>query len=188
MLPEYLSHYYEAASGPFRSLSDLPLAQAEAIQATIRRDNNRFASRRAADYLEIRRGLENKIREMFIARGGKPRRDRPHYLILGDCPWVDTWYARGCVARLRLDSFDPDAVSFTYGDSFPAMRFQDGRPYRGQVYRLYELPTLVAQYGLPQDWNADGMNGPERYIEAQVWQDEPIHRFLEQFSSARKVS
>ncbi len=70
-------------------------------------------------------------------------------------------------------------VSFTYGDTFPAMRFGDGKPYRRQVYTLAELPDLVVMYGLPQEWNADGKGGPDRYIEAQVWYDPPaIKRYI----------
>ena len=34
-----------------------------------------------------------------------------------------------------------------------------------------ELFGGIQQYGLPQDWNADGKGGPERYIEAQIWED-----------------
>jgi hypothetical protein len=67
----------------------------------------------------------------------------------------------------------PETLSFTYGDSFPAMRVQDGRPYRGQVYTLAELPALIAAFGLPQEWKRDGQDGPERYIEAQLWDDTP---------------
>jgi hypothetical protein len=175
LLPDFLSHYYEAASGPFRSLTDLPLEKAETIQENIRQAGNRFASKRAADYLSIRSDLEEQIRALFISRGGKPDRLRPHYLILGDCPWLLTWYVSGRQLRIPLAAFPADMVSFTYGDSFPAMRYQDGRPYRGQVYTLSELPDLVATYGLPQMWNAEGKLGPERYIEAQVWNDAPIH-------------
>lgn len=58
------------------------------------------------------------------------------------------------------------------------MRFQDGRPYRGQVYTLGELPELVRKFGLPQVWNQDGKFGPERYIEAQVWDKALIQRYL----------
>ncbi|MBN1305061.1 MAG: hypothetical protein JXA13_11560 [Anaerolineales bacterium] len=43
---------------------------------------------------------------------------------------------------------------------------RDGKLYRGQVYRFDELPELLAEYGLPQEWNRDGRLGPERYIEA----------------------
>jgi hypothetical protein len=71
-------------------------------------------------------------------------------------------------------------VSLTYGDSFPALRVQDGGLYRGKVYTLDELTELVQNYGLPQDWNPDGRLGPERYIEAQVWEDEPVKEYLSQ--------
>ncbi len=84
------------------------------------------------------------------------------------------WYADGCALRLPLGALDPQTVSLTYGDSFPAMRYQDGSPWRGQVYTLAELPALVARYGLPQVWNADGRRGPDRYIEAQLWSDVPL--------------
>ena len=177
--PDFLSHYYEAADGPFRNLSDLPLAEAEGILQGIRQGGDgRFASQRQADYLPVRRSLEEKVRELFIAKGGRPRRSRPHYFILGACPWLISWYPHGCELRIPLAAFPPETVSFTYGDTFPAMRYQDGKAYRGQVYTLPEIPGLIEKYGLPQDWNADGKLGPERYIEAQVWADEPLEPYL----------
>jgi hypothetical protein len=76
--------------------------------------------------------------------------------------------------RVPLSVCLPATLSFTYGDSFPAMRRKDGRPYRGQVYTLAELPELIAMFGLPQEWNHDGHDGSERYIEAQLWDDAPL--------------
>jgi hypothetical protein len=66
-----------------------------------------------------------------------------------------------------------EIVSFTYSDTFPAMRYTDRKPYRKQVYTVNELPDLVSTY-LPQNWNPDGKHGPDRYIEAQVWDDHPL--------------
>lgn len=178
-LPDFLCHYYEASDGPFRNLSDLPDEAAEQLLQQIREgDDRRFASRRPADYLSVRRRLEAQVRAGFIAKGGKPLRERPHYLILGACPWVRDWYPDGRELRIPLTAFSAAIVSFTYGDSFPAMRYQDGKAYRGQVYTLAELPGLISRFGLPQDWNAGGEHGPERYIEAQVWADEPLRRYL----------
>jgi hypothetical protein len=178
-VPDFLSHYYEASDGPFQNLSDLPLTEAEEILERIRQGGERrFASQRAADYLSMRRELEERVRELFIAKGGRPQRARPHYLILGACPWVLSWYPQGCELRIPLAAFRPDFVSFTYGDTFPAMRYQDGKPYRGEVYTLAELPALIETYGLPQEWNADGKHGPDRYIEVQVWADEPLAPYL----------
>ncbi|HEX3053915.1 MAG TPA: hypothetical protein VHP83_24885 [Aggregatilineaceae bacterium] len=174
--PDFLTHYYEAARGPFHSLTALDSAESEMLLERIRQEGAIFASQRAPDYLSIRRELEAKIRILFIAKGGQPRRLTPHYMILGACPWVESWYQDGREIRAPLHLFDPSTVSLTYGDSFPAMRFPDGKPYRGQVYTLAELPSLLQWYGLPQDWNPDGKSGPERYIEAQVWADEPLYQ------------
>ncbi|MBN1563796.1 MAG: hypothetical protein JXA10_08150 [Anaerolineae bacterium] len=173
-IPDFLTHYYDAARGPFRNLSTLAPDAAERLQATIRASGRGFASQRNPDYLAIRRALERKIRALFIEKGGQPQRDTPHYMILGACAWVKSWYVAGCEVRVPLDQFDPAQVSLTYGDSFPAMRYGDGKPWRGQVYTLAELPDLVQRYDLPQVWNADGSQGPDRYIEAQVWSDEPL--------------
>ncbi len=173
-MPDFLSHYYEAARGPFQNLSDLSLEKAEEVMHGIRQDGVVFASKRAVGYMLVRRELEDRVRQLFLERGGAPRRLRPHYMILGDCPWLETWYIEPRVVRIPLVQFDERIVSFTYGDTFPAMRYGDGKPYRGRVYLMTELAELVARYGLPQEWNADGKKGPDRYIEAQVWDDAPL--------------
>lgn len=177
-VPDFLSHYYEAAHGPFRSLTRLAPAEAERLQAALRREGVAFASRRAPDYLAIRRELEAQVRTGFVERGGCPVLDQPHSMILGACPWVRGWYIDGRELRVPLAAFDPATVSFTYGDLFPAMRYQDGKPTRGQVYLLDDLPGLIATYGLPQETNPDGALGPDRYIEAQVWVDAPLAAYL----------
>jgi hypothetical protein len=179
LYPDFLSHYYEFTKGPFLSLCNLPLDEAEMLLEKIRQEGGVFASERASDYLEIRRRLEDQVRELFIEKGGKPNRKRPHYMILGACPWLKDWYIDGREIRISLAHFDPAIVSFTYGDTFPAMRYEDGKSYRGKVYTLEELPRIIRLYGLPQDLNADGRLGPDRYIEAQIWANEPIKQFLQ---------
>ncbi len=79
--------------------------------------------------------------------------------------------------KIPFKEFDKKAVSFTYGDTFPAMRYKDGKAYRGQVYTIDELPYLIKEYGLPQIYNVDGEKGPDRYIEAQVWDDKLIKKY-----------
>ena len=178
MMPGFLCHYYENATGPFSNLSMLPPEQAEQILEEIRRNGNRFASQRSSDYLRKRFELETKIRKLFEKKGGKPKLTRPHYMILGSCPWVKEWYVDGQEIQIKLESFSTECVSFTYGDSFPAMNYNDGKPYRGQVYIASELEEIIRLYGLPQAWNPDGKGGPERYIEAQVWDDNPLREHL----------
>jgi hypothetical protein len=138
---------------------------------TIRARGDTFASRRPADYLRVRRELEGRVRALFVAKGGRPLTARPHYLTLGPCPWLLSWYRQGREIRFSLADIDPAVVSFTYGDLFPAMRYADGQAHSGHVFSLGELPELIARYGLPQLVNPDGAAGPKRYIEAQLWDD-----------------
>ena len=178
IVPDFLTHYYEKSAGPFSNLSMLPLEQAEPILEQIRKDGNRFASQRSNDYLRKRLELETEIRKRFEEKGGKPKLARPHYMIVGACPWLREWYVDGQELRIKLAILPESCVSFTYGDSFPAMNYRDGKPYRRQVYIRSELGELVKQYGLPQKWNPDGRGGPERYIEAQIWDEAPLKEYL----------
>ncbi|ASA26605.1 hypothetical protein [Paenibacillus donghaensis] len=174
---EDLYHYYDASTGPFRNLSDLTVEEAETVQSELRLRKKGFASKRGDDYLEVRRGLEALTRKLFVAKGGRPVRQFPHYMTLGSCPWLLEWYPQGRLLQIPFTAFQPDTISFTYGDLFPTMRLQDGKPYRGQVYTAAEIETVIRKFGLPQVWNRTGAHGPERYIEVQVWDDSPLPSF-----------
>ncbi|WP_169087899.1 hypothetical protein [Paenibacillus sp. PL91] len=174
----FLHHYYDDSTGPFCNLSDLALGEAEIVLQEIRLQNKGFASKRSPDYLEVRRSLELRARELFILKGGKPVRNHPHYMTIGKCPWLLDWYPRGRELQISIEEFAPATISFTYGDLFPTMRYEDGKPYRGQVYTLQEIYEVIHKYGLPQAWNSDGSKGPERYIEVQIWDDEPIRKII----------
>jgi hypothetical protein len=81
-VPDFLCHYYAAATGPLRNLSALPPAEAEAVQAGLRQAGKSFASRRAPDYLPVRRELEARAYALFSAKGGRPEQPYPHYLVV----------------------------------------------------------------------------------------------------------
>jgi len=183
-------HYFDRSSGPFRSLSALPLETARRILAKIKSDNRVFAAHRFDGYLERRLELEQIVRAYFVAKGGKPRLESPHYMVWEACPWLATWYLEAEVIAIPLAEFDPLTVSFTYGDSFPTFspRVQDGKEYRNTVYTLDEIQSIIARYGLPQVWNADGSHGPERYIEAHVWSDVPIRQYCNYWKDAQPSS
>ncbi|MCI3919447.1 hypothetical protein MO973_04280 [Paenibacillus sp. TRM 82003] len=173
-----LFHYYEFERGPFKNLSSLSDKQAEQVMKEIKDKGEIFASQRPADYLIIRRELENKAREIFMSKGGEPANPYPHYMTLGPCYWIKQWYKQGAEIQIPFDEFDEKSVSFTYGDLFPTMRYVDGKPYRKQVYTKVEILRLIDEYGFPQVWNEDGSKGPERYIEVQVWDEKVIMNYL----------
>ena len=172
-----LYHYFDRKTGPFRNLSSLPLQEAIDISKQINKEGKTFASQRSLDYIEIRRELEMLAREQFIAKGGKPKNSFPHYMTLGACDWLKSWYINPVCIVLHWDSFIESSISFTYGDLFPTMRVKDDKPYRRQVYTKQEIIEVIDEYGMPQDWNGKGDKGPERYIEVQIWDDDVIKRY-----------
>ncbi|WP_366289550.1 hypothetical protein [Paenibacillus sp. AN1007] len=170
-------HYYEKKRGPFCNLSSLSLSEAEAASQQIRQEGRIFASQRSADYMTIRRELEQTAYVKFAAKGGRPAQSYPHYMTLGSCPWLESWYREPEHIIIPWEKLPSDVVSFTYGDLFPTMRYADGKPYRRQVYTKSEIGELIQTYGLPQEWNQTGKKGPERYIEVQVWDERVVRPF-----------
>lgn len=175
-----LYHYFERDGGPFRSLSQLPIAEGEEVLTAIRDHKQVFAAQRSLDYLRRRHEVESIVREHFIAKGGRPELASPYYMVWEKCPWLETWYVEPAHIAIPLEEFDLATVSFTYGDSFPTFspRVKDGKEYRNSVYTVDEIVDIIGRYGLPQVWNPDGALGPERYIEAHVWSNSPIDRYL----------
>lgn len=174
-----LYHYYDRRSGPFVNLSDLPLEEAKSVLNTIKtaRPCSQCAQRHDK-YVEYRRNCEAILRREFEKKSGLIQRPAPYYLVVEHSPWLSTWFEECGVVKIPIEEFDLRTLSFTYGDSMPTFSpaIQDGKEYRHKLYTYPEILDVIARYGLPQSWNDDGKNGPERYIEVQVWSDEPVDR------------
>ena len=173
----YLYHYYDKRSGPFKSLTALPAEQRNLILEKIKLERpDSMCAKRDLEYIEKHCRCEAILKKEFIAKGGIVEIDSPHYMVVEHSPWLSTWYEEGAFLKIPIEDFDVRKISFTYGDSMPTFSplVNDGKEYRRQVYTYEEILQLINKYGLPQDWNDDGAHGPERYIEAHVWTDEPI--------------
>ncbi|MCL2407492.1 MAG: hypothetical protein FWC95_06130 [Defluviitaleaceae bacterium] len=175
-----LYHYYEKSKGPFLSLSALPINEAVAIQNQLVSDNKTFAAQRNEKYLPRRLEIEGIVRNLFIEKGGKPEKYTPHYFAVGECPWLATWYQQADFIKIPITEFDLLAVSFTYGDTFPTFssNVNDGMEYRKTVYTYEEILKIIGKYGMPQDsWDKPVYAQPS-YVEAQVWSDKVINKYL----------
>jgi len=169
---EYLYHYYEEDRGPLLNLSFLNLEQSNKILKQIKNNvSSLFAAHRFDGYMERRLELEKIIRDKFIKKGGIPETQAPHYFIVSECDWLNTWYIKPKYLKIKITDLNINTISFTYGDMFPTFseRIADGKEYRKQVYSFQEIIEIINKYGLPQEWNPNGEYGPERYIEGQVW-------------------
>ena len=127
-------------------------------------------------YYERRKYLEQLVRTIFTEKGGKPVLDVPHYMVIGECPWLATWFDDADYIKIPVSQFDTDTISFTYGDTFPTFspRVTDNLEYRRNVYTYPEILEIIKKYGMPQDfWNTPVFAQPA-YIEAQIWNEIPI--------------
>jgi hypothetical protein len=191
VVPTEVRHYHRASRPPFLNLSDLDDAALAPVVEQLMAERRDGTSRRAFGrrYMELRRRTEERMRRLFLDAGGSPERRAPHYSVLGGSRWF-TGLADDMVAvTLPIDAL-PDAVtSFTLPDSFTAMGLApeyglpyEPRPYHGRVYRTGELADVIARHGLPDD-EPGGYDGYERrpferYVEVQLWSDEPVRHLL----------
>ena len=179
----FLYHYFDKTIGAFTNLSDLPIDEAKTILENIRTQKpNSQSATRHPEYMERRHRNENKLKTLFMQKGGIVKRHAPHYMTIEHSPWLSTWHDdSGCI-KISIDEFDTQTISFTYGDMFPVFNTMvehkmSDKEWHNTVYTYDEILKIIKKYGLPQDWNDDGAHGPSRYIEAHVWSDETINRY-----------
>ncbi|MCL2696536.1 MAG: hypothetical protein FWE74_00480 [Oscillospiraceae bacterium] len=178
----YLYHYYERGRTPFLSLSDLSDEEALTLHKTFEIEGNIFNKRNAdGKYMFYRRIVEEQLYSAFVAKGGKPQKKTPFYMVLGECDFCKSWFIESEVIKIPLEEFDKNTVSFTYGDSFPTFDPTTGetQEYRQNVYTYNEIWDIINKYGMPQEKPCD-YDVPYfhvHYVEAQVWSDEVINNF-----------
>ena len=185
----YLYHFFDKRTGPFRSLTTVSREEAKDIIERIKaeRPDSQCAGRHDK-YVEYRHNCEAILRREFAAKGGIMEKDTPHYMVVEFSPWLYTWYEQPGYIRIPVEEFDLRTVSFTYGDSMPTFSdsVTDGREYRKKLYMYDEILTVIEKYGLPQDWNDDGRYGPERYIEAHVWSDRTVKKYIAAYNDGKR--
>jgi len=193
-IPTFVTHYYMPSRRPFQNLSDLEDEDAVTVMEALMGDraagrHHRLYGRK---YLAMRRWTETRMYDEFAAIGGSPDRSSPHYFVLGESPWFRGLAIGMREVRVPLGELPSAKTSATYGDSFEAMgtstAFGVGPPpkshgYTGTVVRIGDLDDMVASLGLPAaDADADysGYEGRsvEKFIEVQLWSDDPIRQYL----------
>jgi len=175
----YLYHYFEKEAGPFANLSELSLDDEQKIQDKLKREGKVFAAQRNAEYFSRRRYLEQLVRKLFMEKGGCPIRQTPYYMVVGECPWLETWYQAGRHVKIPISEFDLKTISFTYGDMFPTFspKVTDDLEFRRTVYTYDEILNIIDKYGLPQNTWRQSVFAQPAYVEVQVWSDEPIAHY-----------
>lgn len=188
----FLTHYYRQGDTPFRSLSALSDSDAIQVMESLYVDNpvaDRF--KEPAQYLHNRRQAEQWVMSEFIAQGGNPKENYPLYAVLGYSQWMEDNLSALELSSVRvpLSVFSHQDISFTYPDSMvtywlgadkESAHYQS--QYHGKIFTLSDLDRLEDIYGAPEDkgrtalW--EGMGPYIEYIEAQIWNPQPLYDYL----------
>jgi hypothetical protein len=192
---DYLVHYYRTGSQPFRSLSDLPDAEAIEIMRRLYVPGSviweRFGD--PADYLRGRRQTEAWLRREFTRLDGRPQEQHPIYMVLGRSKWVERMADPATLAttsaiEVPLSLLDEADVSFTYPDSMVSY-FLEVQPdpevyqpgYHGRVFTLTQIRAVVEEKGLPEEgWQTRTAADVAHYVEAQVWNRRRLLDYLQE--------
>lgn len=187
-IPDFITHYHLPDRDPFLNLSDLDDESVDEVlqgldaAAEIGSSERRFGPR----YMTLRYRTEELLRTRFIAVGGLPVRQSPHYFVLGESEWFRGLYRGAREVRIPLSVVPTHHVSFTYPDSVTSMGLLSEfgihvarQPYHGKVHRIEELAAVVGRYGLPAGTRPRSYQGHqfkdfEHYIEVQVWADDTL--------------
>lgn len=184
-----LTHVYKRGTLPFRSLSALSDREAIDVMQALYIEGaviwERF--KEPAQYLQLRKQVEEWLRQEFVAKGGQPRTEYPIYMVWGTSKWIETMLDAITLEttveiHIPLSAFDEKAVSFTYPDSMVSfMLSMDRNPeyylpeYHGQVFTLAEMRAIVERNGFPgYKWGTELPSDLANYIEAQVWDHKPL--------------
>ena len=184
----FLYHYFERSFGPFRPLTALPMEEARQILLE-QRAAGHFGNPDVEVFLRKRYARGKKLRDAFLARGGKPIRVSPIYLMLGEHKQWESAYDEPAVIKIPLAEFDRLTVSFTYGDSFavfdPALF--GAEEYWNKLYFADEILGVINRNCFPPYVEYDFKRGvyPKdkrinhhlKYVEAHVWSDGVLENY-----------
>jgi len=186
---DHLIHAYRRGTQPFRTLSSLSDRDAIQIMQDLYVEGSIFWERfkDPVQYLQMRRGIEAWLRQEFITKGGAPRESYPIYMVLGRSKWLQTCLDATTLAttieiEVPLSLFQECDVSFTYPDSMVSFLLAAEREsesylpdYHGKLFTLSEIRLIIESNGLPgEKWGTNLPDSLPNYIEAQVWNHEPL--------------
>ncbi len=187
----FITHYYNKRLTPLRTLSELADEDALTLMEKLFSDDTEFGKRFADPiaYLRGRRATEGWVRREFIKKGRTPKEEYPLYFVFGESQWIERQIPKDFVPgklSVSLDEFSLNDVSFTYPDSMISKWFGDDKPveyydprYHGKVFTKSEIIEIVDTLGIPEySWNTGLPDNLAPYIEAQVWNRDPIRCYI----------
>ena len=123
----FLYHYFDKDIGPFKNISELSEQDAENVMRKLALEKEKaFCNQRSPEYFKMRKYYEEILRNEFQKKGGKIERLVPHYMVVEECGFLESWYVNSSSIKIDINEFDISTLSFTYGDSHPTFFLYKG--------------------------------------------------------------
>jgi len=178
-----LFYYYKKSLQPFRSMMELSNAEVnEFMRANLPEES--FFHKNPERYIKRRRETESWLHQAFCSMGGEPSTFYPIYMTLGRASYIESQGIYTEYLQLPLSLFSEKNISFTYPDSYVSRWLAETQndyfnsEIHGKIFTLLDLSRLLSDETVHNDaWRSTGRKY-DFFIEAQIWDTEPLNRFL----------
>lgn len=190
-IADYITHYYDRRTIPFRSLSSLNDEEAIELMKSLFSEETEFGIRfrDPVQYLNNRRSTEEWVKNEFIKKGGKPVEKHPLYTVFGESKWLVKNSPKNAdtnTVKLPLSIFKESDISFTLPDSMVSKWLSRDKPgklynklYHGKIFLISEILDMVKENGMPEEeWDFNLPENLTPYIEGQVWNYKPVLEYV----------
>jgi hypothetical protein len=178
-----LFYYYKKTLHPFRSIMELSNSEMNEFMRTNLPEES-FFHKNPERYISRRRETEAWLHKAFCSMGGEPSIIYPIYMTLGRSSYIESQGIYTEYLQLPLSLFSEKNISFTYPDSFVSRWLAETKneyfnsEIHGQIFTILDLPRLLSNETAHNDAWRITERKYDFFIEAQIWNADPLHRFL----------
>jgi len=165
---------------PFFNICRLPKEEAFATAYKMAKENpDTTAFYRFADfenYYPRRMKTDAYLYDLFNSLGGSPKERHPLSFVLQGSEYLDNWFGKGTINKIRLKDIPSAYISFTLGDSMVVTK-KDGLMVNEIQHGKLIMYTKEMLYDVLNRYNGtlgdflNEINEKHKYIEAQLWDD-----------------
>ena len=171
----FLVHYCHWNCKPFQNIMRLPREEAFLLAEKLASENpNTTAFYRFADfenYYSRRLKTDKFLSDNFIRLGGKPKEKHPLSFVLQGCDYLDNWFGKGTIYKIKLSEIRSESISFSLGDSCSQYK------KNGTIQQLTkeQLLSQLSDFNGSIDDFMKYISENYSYIEAQLWEDIAVY-------------
>jgi hypothetical protein len=187
-VPKFITHYHYPDKQPFQNLMSVEENERMKIANELNERYERGETQRAFPYWYFiqREKAEQRLRESYIERGGKPELAVPYYFMLGHSEKFEQIY-KGNFKKIKLSiPADFPNLHFSIGDSLwtfakseqPNQHWEN-QWFQGKLYNYNETVDILKKLEIDPSCQHSLREKKVGFVEALIWSDKDLQELLE---------